>query len=509
MKTIHQIVLCFIVLLFAGQKIQATDLNFGQTIYFTAPDSTSQPGTVLTSSGTTLTGFNFNNAPPTHPMFKSGIYYPVTDCQNHNLWVRMRHIAADPNGTTNGQNIPYTTNNPFYGGNNMVGGWYGFLYQFEIYKDQNFTGTRSNILGVLYPTSITVASLETLCCPEGPFEWLSFEILNPESSGWNLNSINFTGNNVNSKPGFTKTPVYVNPNVNSFRPPAFTTNFPTGSDSVYAITLTTAGGQYSEFKMSASQVSKFRYGYEYHAGGYQGMSMSFGEGPLVKDSVVDEKCYRTGGSIYLKPSGLGPYTYTWSNGQTTQDLLNAAPGTYSVTVKDGNNCVSQVSKTIAPGPVFTNELAQTLLSGDTLVVLSSTITGGVSPLSFLWNTGSTNDSLWADGNGVYILTVEDAGNCLAKDTITVSSFVGIEEALKANGFMLYPNPNKGKALLRFSENTSGILRMVDLKGREVWRKDLNGSINPVELDIQAIPAGFYTLFFESKGSSRQVRMVKE
>jgi len=261
--------------------------------------------------------------------------------------------------------------------------------------------------------------------------------------------------------------------------------------------------------MTANQVSRFQYGYEFSTFGYQGMSMAFGEGPVLKDSLVNEKCYKTGGSIYLKTSGLGPYTYNWSNGQTTQNLINVAPGTYSVTVNDGNNCSSQVSKTILPGPVFTNVLSQTIPGGDTLSIISSVVTGGVLPLSYLWNTGSTNDSLWADSNGVYILTVRDSDNCLAKDTILVSQLLGIEEALKANGIMLYPNPNHGKASLRFLDKTPETMRIVDVKGRQVWRKDFKISKNQIELDLQAIPAGVYTLFLGSKGSSRQLRMVKE
>jgi len=170
----------------------AGDLQFGTVVYFTAPDSVATPGTLLTSSGQTLSSFDFSTAPASHPIFNSGLYFPVTDCQSHNLWVRLRHIAADPNGVANGQAIASTTGRPCYAGDNTVGGFTGFLYQIEVYRDQNFTGERSNLLGALYPTAITVASLETLCCPGGPYEWLSFEILNPEASGWNLNTINFT-----------------------------------------------------------------------------------------------------------------------------------------------------------------------------------------------------------------------------------------------------------------------------------------------------------------------------
>ncbi|HRH35825.1 MAG TPA: hypothetical protein PKY12_12245, partial [Catalimonadaceae bacterium] len=128
-------------------SVHSADLNFGTTVYFTAPDPSATPGTVLTSSGTTLTGFSFDGAPATHPIFTSGVYYPVTDCQSHNLWVRFRHVASDASGPDFGLNITATTGTALYGGPNMIGGFSGFLYQIEIFKDQNFTGTRANILG--------------------------------------------------------------------------------------------------------------------------------------------------------------------------------------------------------------------------------------------------------------------------------------------------------------------------------------------------------------------------
>jgi len=41
---------------------------------------------------------------------------------------------------------------------------------------------------------------------------------------------------------------------------------------------------------------------------------------------------------------VAPLTYTWSNGATTQNLTNiATPGTFSVSVKDANNCTSTIS----------------------------------------------------------------------------------------------------------------------------------------------------------------------
>ncbi|SHH07915.1 SprB repeat-containing protein, partial [Flavobacterium fluvii] len=57
------------------------------------------------------------------------------------------------------------------------------------------------------------------------------------------------------------------------------------------------------------------------------------------------------GSITLNdPTGGTPgYTYSWSNGATSKNLVGIAAGTYTVTVKDANDCTKQLSFQISGG----------------------------------------------------------------------------------------------------------------------------------------------------------------
>jgi hypothetical protein len=478
----------------------AADLQFGTTVYYTSSDSTAASGAVLTSSGTTLSGFDFSTVPLSHPIFHGGIYFPVTDCLQKNLWVRLRHTAADPNGTVNGQNIQNTTGIMFQAGTNVLGGWNGFRFTLEIYRDQNLTGTRADVLAGLSPTTITVSSLETLCCPGGPYEWLSFEILNPESSGWNLNSINFTGNNPGSAPGFCSYPVYVDPANSSFRPPQFISQFPTGSDSVYAITLTTGG--YSEFRMTANNVSRFQYGYEFFSWGYQGMSMSFGEGPAVADSTVPELCSGQGGSIYLQPSGLGPYQVSWNNGSTAQNLIGAAPGTYTATVTDGSGCSSQITRTISPAPPFSFNVALASGPSSQFLVLVPVISGGTGAWTYLWNTGSVNDSLLVQQNGTYTLQITDTLNgCVFTDSLQITQFTGISSPEAAQALQIRLEAD-GSILLVSGLLPSEEAEISDVNGRKMSVPVSRQASGQIRFQVNGLPKGQY--FLHTAGSSRRL-----
>jgi PKD repeat protein len=72
------------------------------------------------------------------------------------------------------------------------------------------------------------------------------------------------------------------------------------------------------------------------------------DGPSVTvSSVVDANCGGADGEVYISVTGgATPYAYTWSNGITVQNLLNAQPGYVGVVVADANSCAGSASATI-------------------------------------------------------------------------------------------------------------------------------------------------------------------
>src|SRR5205814_1982341 len=57
-----------------------------------------------------------------------------------------------------------------------------------------------------------------------------------------------------------------------------------------------------------------------------------------------------GSASVTATGGTSPYTYTWSNGSTTQTASSLCSGTFTVTVKDNSGCSSTTSMTITTSP---------------------------------------------------------------------------------------------------------------------------------------------------------------
>lgn len=143
----------------------------------------------------------------------------------------------------------------------------------------------------------------------------------------------------------------------------------------------------------------------------------------VSNTIIPISCYAgNNGAIDLSVTGTSPFTYAWSNGATTQDLLGLGFGTYTVTVTAANGCTNTQSFTLVQ-PAFLN--AQALATnascfggtGSAMVLA----TGGTGNYSFSWSpqggTGSTASNLPA---GAYTVTVTDANNCSVQASTVVT-----------------------------------------------------------------------------------------
>ncbi len=146
--------------------------------------------------------------------------------------------------------------------------------------------------------------------------------------------------------------------------------------------------------------------------------------PELSESVTEAQCGLENGAIDLSVSGgQAPYTFNWSNGATTEDLLDIPSGTYDVVVTGANGCSATLQTTV---PEITLSIA---IDGNTSPNTSCAAPDGgvditVSPpgsYTFAWSNGATTEDLSGIGGGTYTVTVSAGGTCTAEATFTVNT----------------------------------------------------------------------------------------
>lgn len=143
----------------------------------------------------------------------------------------------------------------------------------------------------------------------------------------------------------------------------------------------------------------------------------------VQDETTVNGC---DGSATANPTGgTAPYTYLWSDGQTTQTASNLCAGIYEVTVTDANGCEVTTSNVINPPScdldvLVTGQDADCNGSSDGSALATPITSQNNTPFTYLWNTGATTQSITGIPAGPYSVTVTDAIGCTASGSVVVS-----------------------------------------------------------------------------------------
>jgi len=132
------------------------------------------------------------------------------------------------------------------------------------------------------------------------------------------------------------------------------------------------------------------------------------------------------GAINLTPTGgVGPYTFNWGGGVTTEDRTTLTAGTYSVTITDANGCTGTVSGIVVTQPAAAVSAVTVVTNiacfGSSTGAINLTPTGGVGPYTFNWGGGITTEDRTGLAAGTYTVTITDANGCTGTVSPTVSN----------------------------------------------------------------------------------------
>ena len=119
--------------------------------------------------------------------------------------------------------------------------------------------------------------------------------------------------------------------------------------------------------------------------------------------------------------GTPPYTYSWSNGSTTEDISGLSAGTYTLMVTDAKNCTAMTNATVGESSLLQASAVATDADcfGGNDGSVDLTVSGGTAPYSYNWSNGVSTEDLANLMAGSYSVVVTDANGCTATAAATV------------------------------------------------------------------------------------------
>jgi hypothetical protein len=149
----------------------------------------------------------------------------------------------------------------------------------------------------------------------------------------------------------------------------------------------------------------------------------------LNPTTQDALCFAApNGSISANPAGGNtPYSFLWSNAQTTPTATSLVAGSYSVTVTDASGCTASAAASVAePTDVLINTVVTAVkCPGQNDGTITVTASGGVSPYSYSATQDFANFIFTTDGviiglaPGDYSVIVSDDNGCTDVVLVTV------------------------------------------------------------------------------------------
>ncbi len=145
-------------------------------------------------------------------------------------------------------------------------------------------------------------------------------------------------------------------------------------------------------------------------------------------NIQDLICYgdTIGAFTVSVTGGVPPYQYSLDGApyQTDSSYSNLGQGVYTVTVMDASGCTNTNTINLPQNPVLVGNISQLdFLScyGDCDATLIDSVSGGLTPYSFVWSPGGeTTQTISNLCAGDYSVTVTDAAGCTFTDNYTIT-----------------------------------------------------------------------------------------
>ncbi|MDZ7896693.1 MAG: YDG domain-containing protein [Arcicella sp.] len=132
----------------------------------------------------------------------------------------------------------------------------------------------------------------------------------------------------------------------------------------------------------------------------------------------------TGTATASATGGTAPFTYLWSNAQTTITATGLIAGTYTVTITDAGGCsttaTTEITQPATNVSVTVPSQVNVLCKNDATGTATALAANGTGSHTYLWSNGQTAATATGLIAGTYTVTVSDANTCTATATVMIT-----------------------------------------------------------------------------------------
>ena len=146
--------------------------------------------------------------------------------------------------------------------------------------------------------------------------------------------------------------------------------------------------------------------------------------PILSANIRNVSCYglANGDLEILVSSGLAPYTYAWSNGESTAAIQQLTPGTYSVVVTGDDGCSSNAQYQITqPDSIALSAIVTQQDCSGNAGSIDVTVGGGAGGFAYSWSNGSNAQDVFGLSEGTYSVQVVDSNACVRSESFVIDS----------------------------------------------------------------------------------------
>lgn len=219
---------------------------------------------------------------------------------------------------------------------------------------------------------------------------------------------------------------------------------------------------------------------------------------ITNSSPID--CNGNSGSAFaLASGGIPPYSYAWSNGETTQEIMNIEDPDIAVTITDSYGCVDSTGMNIGQDPMLV--LDETMITPTNCGLGNASITLFVGNLQSPFSYSLDNGPFVGDGSSVYTFenigpgehTVisMDANGCQNIFTFTIDTSEGPEVMITASPEDLCEIGNlilDAGAFTSYSWSTGATTQSIEIDSAGTYTVDIIDENDcPASAEIEVLP----------------------